>query len=76
MFNFTWLGIKCVVGAVAVKLALPYVCDAVGLYPQESLDINDLTDAELIKSMHKVFNGERDEDAGDEADEEFTEDEK
>ena len=57
MNKILWMGFKCVVGTIAVKLAMPYIVDAVGLYDYDALGLRDMTDEELSRAMKEQLDG-------------------
>lgn len=73
MNKLVWMGVKVVVGVVAVKLALPYVCDAVGLYDADTISLNGLSSDELMNELHQKFMGDAGEEVDDEDGEDYTE---
>nr|DAP43348.1 MAG TPA: hypothetical protein [Caudoviricetes sp.] len=73
MNRLAWIGVKIVVGVVAVKLVLPYVCDAVGLYDADTISLNSLSSDELMNELHQKFMGEAGEEVDGEDEEDYTE---
>lgn len=57
MNRILWMGFKCIIGAAAVKLAMPYIVDAVGLYDYDALGLRDMTDEELSRAMKEQLDG-------------------
>ena len=66
MNRLAWVGIKVVVGVVAVKLA-------VGLYDADTISLNGLSSDELMNELHQKFMGEAGEEVDGEDEEDYTE---